>query len=145
MPTTKTYRVPAQNVDKLKEHVEKLNKKVAKLAKKGYEVSPIEISVGQPEVIHKTKKLATGGDYNYDEIFFPVTISGQTVKAGGWEFIATLQHEEGGTIVRAVPGMTQEGELAPYRECKPACDHCGFNRRRNDTFILRKSVEVVNG
>ena len=118
MPT-KTYRIPAQNVDQLKEHVEKLNKKVAKLVKKGYEVSPIEMTIGQAEVVHKIKKLATGEDYNYDEIFFPVTISGQTVKAGGWEFVATLQHEEGGTILRAVPGATTEGELAAFRNAKP--------------------------
>lgn len=128
--TTTTHRIPAQNLEALKEHVAKLNKRVAKLNKKGYDVKPVELAVNPvPEITKRGNK---------EFIVYTVSINAEPVQAGGWEFIGTLQHEEGGTIVRAVPGATQEGELAQFRDAKPICQHCGWDRKRNDTFILRK-------
>jgi hypothetical protein len=138
---TKTYKIPADNLPALKEHVEKLNKKVAKLIKKGYEVSPVGLEVNPQAIIENRAFTYPNGERRTREyIYFAVTISGIAIKAGGWEFVGTLQHEDGGTIVRAVPGATVEGELAQFREAAPACNHCGFDRKRNDTFILRRAA-----
>jgi hypothetical protein len=134
--TTTHYSIPAENLSSLKGHIEKLNKKVAKLQKKGFDVKPIDMTVG-PAII--TKGMQRG--IEVERIHFPVSMSYEPIKAAGWEFVATLGHEEAGNIVSAVPGMTTEGELAAYRTAKPACNHCGFSRKRNDTFILRKTVE----
>lgn len=135
--TTTSYKIPADNLPGLVEHIAKLNKKVEKLAKKGYAVEPIKLAIGPAEVKKLSKINPLTGE-PYERITFPVTLTGSPVKAEGWEFIATLQHEEGGTIVRSVPGATQEGELAQFRECEPSCEHCGYKRKRNDTFVLRK-------
>lgn len=125
---TTTHTIPAQNLAALEEHVAKLNKKVTKLQKKGYDVKPITMT--------SSPAIAEG-----EKVVFNVTITGEAVQANGWDFIATLQHEEAGTILRSVPGMTVEGELAAYRDAAPACNHCGYQRRRNDTFVVRKGQE----
>jgi hypothetical protein len=134
--TTTSYRIPAENFPSFEAHIAKLNKKVEKLQKKGFDVKPITIERGYAEVVKKFRDHV-----EYESIVFPVTMSYEPVKANGWEFIATLGHEEAGNIVSAVPGLTTEGELAAYRTAKPACNHCGFSRKRNDTFVLRKVVE----
>jgi hypothetical protein len=139
-PTTKTYKIPEYNLLSFKAQIEKLNKKVAKLQKKGYAVQPITYEVGAAIIT----KVALSPYNIVERIFFPVTVTASPIKANGWEFIATVQHEDGGNIVMAVPGLTQEGELAAYRTAAPSCDHCGYKRQRNDTFIVRKT-EVANG
>jgi hypothetical protein len=136
--TTQTYKVPSANLPGLVAHIEKLNKKVEKLLKKGFEASPVVLTVGPAIVEKRIKTEIYGCPREIEKIFFPVTIVAQTIKVAGWEFVATLQHEEGGTIVRAVPGATIEGELASFRNVGNVCNHCGFDRKRNDTFILRK-------
>jgi hypothetical protein len=133
--TSKSYRIPAENLASFEEHIAKLNKKVTKLQNKGFNVKPITITKGPAEIVKKYRD-----HIEYEAIFFPVTMTAEPIAANGWEFIATLGHEEAGNIVSAVPGLTTEGELAPFRNAKPACNHCGFSRKRNDTFILRKVV-----
>jgi len=133
---SQTYRIPSENFPAFEAHIAKLNKKVIKLQKKGFDVKPIVLNMGPAEVV---KKLTPSG-HEYEQIYFPVRMEAEPIKANGWEFIATLQHEEAGTIVMAVPGLTTEGELAPFRTAGPACNHCGFSRKRNDTFIVRKVV-----
>ena len=64
----------------------------------------------------------------------PLHLEETLAKFDGWGFAATLQHVDGGTIVRCVPGMTVPSE---YRECGPKCDHCGYNRNRRDTFVVK--------
>ena len=126
--TTKTYAIPACNLDLLKNEVEKMNKRIAKLNKKNDAgLTPIEMTVGAA-VIEGT------------EIVFPVTISGEVVTVTGWTFIATLTHMDEGVVVRAVPGTTTEGELAKYRDEESKCDQCGWKRRRLDTYVLRNEA-----
>lgn len=64
----------------------------------------------------------------------PLHLEETLAKFDGWSFAATLQHVEGGNIVRCVPGMTVPSE---YRNCGPKCDHCGYNRNRRDTFVVK--------
>jgi len=136
-----TYKIPSENLAGLQAHIEKLNRKVAKLAKKGCEVSPLVLTVDPKAIVEKrSQTMPDGSQRTYEAISFNVTLVGTPVKVDGWQFIATLQHEDGGTIVRAVPGMTTEGELAPFRTVGNVCNHCGFDRKRNDTFVVRKAV-----
>lgn len=64
----------------------------------------------------------------------PLDIEGDSPHYEGWSFAACLQHLDGENIVRTVPGETLS---SMYRSRGPACDHCQFNRRRNDTYVLR--------
>jgi hypothetical protein len=140
---SKTYKIPAENLPSLKEHVEKLNKKVVKLQKKGIALPEIDLDVDPKAIVEVRLHTYPNGEQRKREyIYFMVKVTGAVVKVNGWEFIGTLQHEEGGTIIRAVPGATEEGELVQFREAKPVCNHCGYDRKRNDTFILRKTVEA---
>jgi hypothetical protein len=72
-----------------------------------------------------------GGQRRYRVIF--LALEGEAPRFEGWRFLATLQHERDGNIVRAVPG-----EEAPLwaRSTPSKCDHCNSTRRRNDTYIL---------
>jgi hypothetical protein len=64
----------------------------------------------------------------------PLHLEETLAKFSGWAFAATLQHVDGGNIIRCVPGQTIPQE---YRNHGPKCDHCGYNRRRNDTFVVK--------
>jgi hypothetical protein len=141
----KTYRIPAQNVESLKGKIADLQKRQAKIAKKGQlqDVDPITLVVGEkiwvtaPDQINESLPGAK-------RAYYLCTITGKAPKLAGWEFIATLQHEEAGTILRTVPTVEiQESELDPYRTAPPACDHCKAKRRRNDTFIVRQDVTGI--
>lgn len=140
MPTTTaTYRIPADNFPTLKDTIDRANKKVEKLKKKGYDVQPVEVKIGKTEIEkYFVLNRVTGQRVERERIWMNIELLTQVTSVQGWEFIATLQHEGEGTIVRAVPGMTQEGELVQFRESKPLCQHCGYERKRNDTFVLRK-------
>jgi hypothetical protein len=139
--STATYKIPAENIDKLQGQITTLNKKVEKLRKKGHEFALVECAVDETPLIEKISYTTENGvRVNREQVYFQVTITGEEVVVAGWRFIATLQHEEGGTIIRSIPGVVEEGELAKYRDAKPICDHCGYNRKRNDTFVLRNEV-----
>lgn len=64
-----------------------------------------------------------------------IQVSGQAPKLAGWTFVAALQHEVGGNIVRSIPGTTttvvQDLRMAPAK-----CDHCKQARNRNDTYVV---------
>lgn len=72
-------------------------------------------------------------------LVYIVAVEGDPVKYEGWTFIARLDHniDPSGesNLVYVVPGETLAEEF--WR--KPAvCGHCGYIRRRKDTFILRE-------
>ncbi len=134
-----TYEVPAENMGSLRAKIEKLARRAAKLAKKGADMAGYE-PVGL--LVVEEKVVDTGRDPHTDQVVkrlvYVVSVTGTTPRVAGWEFIATLQHVDGGTILRSVPtAEVGDSELAPYRASAPACDHCRQNRRRNDTFVVR--------
>lgn len=65
-----------------------------------------------------------------------VEVSGQAPKLAGWSFVAVLQHEEVGNIVRRVPGTEELKLSVDLRTAAPYCGHCKTARRRNDTYVV---------
>lgn len=66
-----------------------------------------------------------------------VKVIGDTPKLAGWDFLATIEHKEGGNVIRAVPGAKEE-DIKQFYEAKPHyCDWCKKSRNRVDTFIVR--------
>jgi hypothetical protein len=63
-----------------------------------------------------------------------LALSAPVLRFSGWEFIATLVHEEAGVIARTVPGRSLDG-FTPATD--RTCDHCGTNRARKDTYLVR--------
>lgn len=117
------FRVPASNVPNLMDKLEKLNRKAAKLG-----CSPIETTLvfGEDEI---DVAEGTGVRYLY------LDIVGETPSYNGWTFVATLQHAgEVGNVVRVVPGQELPTQ---YRTASKKCDHCGYERNRKDTYVIR--------
>ncbi len=65
-----------------------------------------------------------------------IKVSGQAPKLGGWSFVAVLQHEEAGNIIRHVPGTEELKVSLDMRTAPPYCGHCKTVRRRNDTYVV---------
>jgi len=63
-----------------------------------------------------------------------IKVNGAAPKFEGWTFLGTLEHTEGGNILRSVPGYTIPED---YRNVERKCDHCELNRIRKDTFVVR--------
>lgn len=153
------YKIPEQNLETLKDKLQKLNKKALKL-----QVTPITLTEGEKifEPIWASNKCprhcfdsrfskvteTTGrcASCKYEgkptfQVIVPVTIEGEQPKIAGWEFAATLQHTEGETIFRKVPGFEQTIPTV-YRQADPKnCDHCHTLRQRNDTYIVFNGTE----
>lgn len=129
MRKTETYNVVAGNLPELRFRIAGLNKKAVKLG-----MAPIELTEGKAF----TKKMDASSEHVEMErtvVIVPVTLTGETPVLNGWEFVALLQHEDGGTLVKSVPGI-EDGALKPFRNRPTACDHCETDRRRNDTFVV---------
>ncbi len=63
-----------------------------------------------------------------------VVVGAQVVKMAGWQFAATIEHDEDGNIIRQVPGV--EVDLSAYRTVAAWCSHCNTARNRIDTFVV---------
>lgn len=127
----KTFLIPIENMGKLVARFEKLSRQVARLVKKGYQAAPVTFEVLEVVAVPMPDRAP-------DLICNRVSITGETPRIAGWTFLATLQHLEGGTILRAVPTDSDEqsSKLVAYRNADAACDHCHTDRRRVDTFVV---------
>jgi hypothetical protein len=65
-----------------------------------------------------------------------VSLVTPSIGYNGWRFVATLNFEQGGTVVRTVPGE----ELGGYRPADQVCDQCHTVRERLETFVVRNDV-----
>lgn len=131
MKTIETYNIYADNLPLLRIRLEGLNKKALKLG-----MAPITLTEGKAFVKKERVSREHTQDIEVERVYVPCTLEGQTPVLSGWSFVALLQHEDGGTIIRAVPGVS-EGQLKGFRNRPTECDHCQVNRRRNDTFVVR--------
>lgn len=134
----RVYRANINNVPALTSHFAKLAKRAAKidvvaptLTLDGVEVVRGVGIPGDPGVNAFGEKVTT---WRY------VIVTGQPVKLAGWEFVATLEHDHdtGKAIIRRVPGSDEQAvDLTAYRNASANCDHCGQDRQRKDTYIVR--------
>lgn len=133
------YRIPAANISYLKEQIEKkVNKRAAKLS-----LPPVEIVELEQEIIESERiNHETGEKYIQKSIWQYFAINGETPKIAGYNFIATLQHEEHGNIIRSIPVLRKDGEevelpdLTSFRHADPECEQCGLRRHRKDTYLV---------
>lgn len=125
------YLIPEENVAQLEELLAGLNKVTKKLG-----LDPVRVVSMTPEktTTYFATKLARQLGIESVRQWFRVEIVGETPKLSGWAFVAKLDHTEAGNMLRAVPGETLP-EWARTVESK--CDHCGVNRARNATFVVR--------
>jgi len=137
------YLIPERNLGWVQGKLEKLNKRAEKLGVPGIQI----------RIVAEEMRTVRGNSEEVPmfggraEKFYKVLVSGEAPVLNGWTFVATLQHvaENGNsaTIVLAVPGETVP---AQYRETDGRwCDHCRTHRDRNDTFIVKKISQSLDG
>jgi len=112
-----SYKIPEQNLEELKGRIEKLNRRCARIG-----VPPITLTGTGEEMVAEKKFVrraltedeilwggAGGSMVDTFRKVFAVEVEGETPKFEGWEFVAAIQHEDAGNILRTVPGF--EGEI----------------------------------
>jgi len=139
------YRIPEANYQNLLKRIEKMNKRAAKLKMPALVLT----EVGESFVECK-RQSANDPDGEYDMRvgtkvvtflvrIIHVTLTGNCPRVNGWAMAATIQHEDGGNILRTVPGFEANLPVV-YRTATTACDHCGTNRKRTDTYVLQSEA-----
>lgn len=123
------FLIPEENMAELEARLVKLNKRADKLG-----VDPITLTKLNTE---ETQITVAPGKFEWVVKQY-VAVKGSSPKLAGWQFVATLEHDENGVIIRRIPTFEGEVDLTAYREATPEnCDHCHTRRRRNDTYIVR--------
>lgn len=76
-------------------------------------------------------------DTGVDENRYDVEIDGQAPCIDGWHLAAVISRNDTiGFLIKTVPGKFAGCDYSEYRNHDFSCDHCGYNRRRNDVFVL---------
>jgi hypothetical protein len=134
-----TFKVPEGNLGWLKGQVEKLNRRAVKLNMPLIELSLLGESVERVCINSLTGPCETLC-YCKEQYrkYVKVEIKGQAPSIDGWDFIGTIDHIEGGNILRLLPGQTIPEH---YRKDSQNCDHCHVNRKRTSTYILANAKD----
>jgi hypothetical protein len=126
-----TAFVRASSYPLLQEKIANLNKKAEKLGS-----PPILLDVVSQEYKDE-KDPDTGKPTGRKELYYKVKIEGSAPKIEGYRFLAVIQHEDGGNIIKTVPGKDNNANIKNFYDARPEyCDHCKKRRQRNDTFII---------
>lgn len=125
----KTFKLEARYVPYFEGKIEKLNKVARKLG-----CEQIFVFIGKPFTEDIIDRFGTKTKMTFQNVEF----SGEAPGIPGFEFIGTIQHEEKGNILRMIPGEElSKDEDKRYRNVAADCDHCGMNRKRTDTYLIR--------
>jgi hypothetical protein len=135
-----SYVIPTSVLDVLQDKIAKLNKRAARL-----NAEPITLTISEPRDVKifintESPLFDPRTDFLMREVV-DVIVNGTAPKLNGWEFAATINHDEiettheNANILRIVPGFEIEIP-AIYRTSPDLCEHCNTNRRRNDTYIV---------
>jgi hypothetical protein len=124
----KEYYIHHTMMPKVEQSIKKINKRAIKLG-----LSPVSIKIVRTEWIKDDKKVP--------QLFNIITVHGESPKIDGWNFVGSIDRENGVPIIKDVPGSI--GIPASYRHTAGICDHCGTARNRKKTYILYNETENV--
>ncbi len=135
------YRVPEGNIEALNLRVEKLNRRAKRLKLDALVLATVGEAFEERTKRSETIDWSSGrpGVTTYLVRFVLVTLTGKSPRVNGWAMAATIQHEEGGNLLRTVPGFETMLPLV-YRNVDPLCDHCHTGRTRKDTYVLQSEA-----
>jgi hypothetical protein len=123
---TEIKKIPTQNLETLKSKVAKLNKRAKRLG-----IAPMELIEGATTVTYERDECMRLIPISRTE----VSIKGESPIINGWMLVATITPEQGGNLVKCVPGESVPKE---YRQADTrVCDHCNTKRHRKDVFIIK--------
>ena len=124
MTITKQFLVPEVSLAGLQKSLGKLNNKLVKAGLEAVEVIINEEPFDEFEE-------ATGNVIR----LFEVTLNAPEPIVNGWMFVATIHHLSEGENV--IFNNSNQDLPVEFRERGPVCDHCSFNRKRRDTYVVR--------
>ena len=120
------YKIPEVNMEKLRDKLAKIERKCKKYG--------CEFSFTEKSTEYETVKDAETG-IEKTIAYVIVDVSGKSV-INGWQFVAKIDHTEKGNIIQ---GFSDVEVPARFYNSDCFCEHCKRVRRRNNTFIVRKS------
>jgi hypothetical protein len=131
--------VATANLDKVKGAIEKLQRKAQR-----HNLPEPSLSISDVTRIDKVDVFEDGELIKKD---FPVKktmveVTGVFPRFSDYQFLAKIDHvtSKSSNIV-LTPGQQFEAELIDsgkdFHKCDSGCDHCGVNRQRNETFIVK--------
>lgn len=124
-----SYKIPAERLSILQAGVDKLNKRAAKLG-----MAPVTVVASEPIAEHYIEQ-EHGVPRTRTRWVRNVRLEGTVPVVAGFAFIAKLDHLEGGNLVLRAPGF--DGDLDGWRVVGSRCQHCGLERSRAATFLVR--------
>lgn len=128
-----TAKISAEAYPGLVKKFEAINKRAQKL---GVPEITLKIVEEFDEVI-RDPETDRPDEYGRTQKMYKVEVEGETPKLANWDFLATIEHAEGGNVIRAVPDA-DENDIKQFYEARPHyCDWCKKARNRIDTFIVR--------
>ncbi len=132
-----TYKVPEQNLEKLKAQIAKLAARCRRV-----KIQEPVLTVGEYEDVVEVVRDEEDQPVSHVRRVYMVTlVSEGRPKIAGYEFaavISSVTDEDGhliGNVLRQVPGF--EGSIPEScRDATNYCDHCKTHRRRLETFLI---------
>lgn len=114
-------------------NMEKLEKKMQRISRKCEKLRcPFSF-----EIKGETFREFTDEYENKFSLRYVVVEASGTAVVNGWEYVAKLEHETSGNIITKAPYAFDVEIPQKYYTSKPICDHCGTNRTRKSTYIIR--------
>jgi acetolactate synthase small subunit len=133
----------------LKQKVEELNKRALR-----WKIPPMELKTVKEELVKKTIYRTLSGKVVSNPSAYPdaeavevnqkqytVKIEGKPPRVEGYEFLAKIEHTDGGNIINVAPHASLKNLPPEFKSANSECDVCHTKRERFNTFILKKEVD----
>jgi len=120
-----TFEIPESRIDYVVKKLKRLKNKASKLG------ITFDYELGKT----KAKRVEDQKGHKFVVEVIPVTIAGNLPAIGGWKFAGKIEHSEEGNVLKPLSKLPIPKK---YRKSGAKCDHCKLNRRRKDTFLIRK-------
>jgi hypothetical protein len=121
-------------VERLPEARKELNKLVKKADR--YGCTAVAYTVGQPYTQKRRHQDWDGIEREVTVDVVDLVITGEAPRVGNYEFLARIEHTEGGVLLSTKPGV--EGLDERFRQASHACEHCRVARDRKELYVCRE-------
>lgn len=120
----------------LKKTLEKVNKNL-----KNRKLPELQLNILKEELVDIVKKNEyTNEPIKFQVPAYTVKIDGDVPKIADYEFIAKIEHGDGGNIINMNPRATISSLPPEFNNFRQKCDVCHSDRERLNTFAVRKTA-----
>lgn len=123
------FKLSNTGLEYVRAELEKLNKRAKRIG-----TEPITLKIVRE---FDENVRVRGMDEPVKAHFYEVKVEGKAPIIDGYEFIASVEHTEGGNIINMAPHSSITALPTEYRSTGNTCDYCHTKRDRLSTFVLR--------